>query len=118
MLPAPGQGALAVQCRAEDKATLGMLAALEAPETRAAVTAERQFLQELGGGCAVPVGAYADVRAPCGMVHLTGMAASLDGRRILRVSGAGENPAALGKRLAQQALAQGAHLLINPQAGE
>src|SRR5512134_1037358 len=61
MLPAPGQGALAVQCRAADQTTLGLLAALEDESVRKAVTAERAFLQALGGGCAVPVAAYATV---------------------------------------------------------
>src|SRR5512135_3097868 len=61
MLPAPGQGALAVQCRADDEATLSILSALDDHPTRAAVTAERQFLLGLGGGCAVPVAAYAKV---------------------------------------------------------
>ena len=60
MLPAPGQGALAVQCRADDQATLDLLAALEDESTRKAVTAERAFLSGLGGGCSVPVAAYAE----------------------------------------------------------
>src|SRR5919108_5788245 len=57
MLPAPGQGALAVQCRSTDETTLGLLSALEDESTRRAVTAERAFLSRLGGGCAVPVAA-------------------------------------------------------------
>src|SRR5512145_1171473 len=61
MLPAPGQGALAVQCRADDAATLDLFAALEDEATRKAVTAERAFLSALGGGCSVPVAAYAIV---------------------------------------------------------
>src|SRR5581483_9585692 len=59
MLPAPGQGALAVQCRADDEETLALLSKLEDDSTRNAVTAERAFLQGLGGGCSVPVAAYA-----------------------------------------------------------
>jgi hydroxymethylbilane synthase len=113
MLPAPGQGALAVQCRVGDKATLGLLAALESPSTRAAVTAERQFLLGLGGGCAAPAGAYAGLEAADGMIHLRGMAASGDGGRIVRVSGEGVDPVELGSRLAQQALAQGARQWMN-----
>ena len=61
MLPAPGQGALAVQCRADDQTTLSLLAALEDGSTRKCVTAERAFLSGLGGGCSVPVAAYAEV---------------------------------------------------------
>ena len=62
MLPAPGQGALAVQCRADDKETLAILSKLEDDSTRKAVTAERAFLSGLGGGCAVPVAAHATVK--------------------------------------------------------
>src|SRR5512144_26959 len=61
MLPAPGQGALAVQCRADDQTTINLLAALEDDSTRKAVIAERAFLSGLGGGCSVPVAAYANV---------------------------------------------------------
>jgi len=59
MLPAPGQGALAIQCRADDSSTLEILATLADDSTRKCVSAERAFLQGLGGGCAVPVAAHA-----------------------------------------------------------
>ena len=59
MLPAPGQGALAVQCRADDHETLELLAAIHDPLTAAAVSAERAFLSGLGGGCSLPVAAFA-----------------------------------------------------------
>jgi hydroxymethylbilane synthase len=108
MLPAPGQGALAVQCRADDAETLSLLSALEDAPTRAAVTAERQFLLGLGGGCAVPVAAYADVRHETLDISLTGLVASLDGKKIIKVSGNGKQPIDLGKQLAQEALEQGA----------
>src|SRR5512133_972092 len=80
MLPAPGQGALAVQCRADDQTTLSLLAALEDESTRKAVTAERAFLSGLGGGCAVPVAAYAQVigsQSP--VIKLEGLVISEDG---------------------------------------
>ena len=108
MLPAPGQGALAVQCRADDEETLSLLSALEDISTRAAVTAERQFLLGLGGGCAVPVASYADVRHKALDISLTGLVASIDGRQTIKVTGDGTNPFALGKKLAQEAIAQGA----------
>jgi hydroxymethylbilane synthase len=108
MLPAPGQGALAVQCRADDAATRELLAAIDDPASRAAVTVERAFLDALGGGCSAPVAAY----ARCGMQNaecrMTGLVASLDGRHVIRVSGIGSDPVVLGRQLAQQALAQGA----------
>lgn len=107
MLPAPGQGALAVQCRADDEATLGLLAAIEDPATRAAVTAERAFLSALGGGCAVPVAAYAEPLSD-GRLRLTGFVGATDGSAHWRGTLEGEDPAPLGAALAQQALAEGA----------
>jgi hydroxymethylbilane synthase len=106
MLPAPGQGALAVQCRTDDSSTLGLLAALEDESTRKCVTAERAFLQGLGGGCAVPVAAYASAQSS--LVRLRGMVISEDGKRIFRVLGQGQQPFELGKRLAAHACARGA----------
>jgi hydroxymethylbilane synthase len=112
MLPAPGQGAIAVQCRADDSAMLELLTAIDDADTRAAVTAERAFLNALGGGCSAPVAAYA-VRASGGSpLHLTGLIASADGRRVIRVAGEGSDPNILGAHLAQQALWQGAGELL------
>jgi len=108
MLPAPGQGALAVQCRADDEETLSILSVLEDAPTRAAVTAERQFLLGLGGGCAVPVAAYGDVSHETLDISLTGLVASLDGKKIIKVAGSGNEPIDLGKQLSQKALEQGA----------
>jgi hydroxymethylbilane synthase len=120
MLPAPGQGALAVQCRANDAPLRQLLSAIDEPGVRRAVTAERAFLTRLGGGCSTPVAAYAtsaasptlahwnDTGKRGGRLHLTGLVASADGRRIIRVLGEGDDPLRLGSDLAQQALAQGA----------
>jgi hydroxymethylbilane synthase len=120
MLPAPGQGALAVQCRAGEAQTLGLLAALEDPAARAAVTAERAFLKGLGGGCSLPVAAYAQPSAGAQPGdqgwHLRGRVLSPDGRRMIQVEGDGPDPGALGERLAQSALAQGAAQLFVSQA--
>jgi hydroxymethylbilane synthase len=110
MLPAPGQGALAVQCRAEDAEVLKILAGIEDPATRTAVQAERAFLEGLGGGCSLPVAAYA--RSEAGRLHLDGLVASLDGKRLIRLAGQGDDPISLGKSLARQALAQGAGDLL------
>jgi hydroxymethylbilane synthase len=109
MLPAPGQGALAVQCRAADEETLALLAALEHETTRRAVTAERGFLSGLGGGCALPVAAYAGVFDNSGsQIQLSGLVASPGGEKIIKVSGRSEDAAALGRMLASAAIAQGA----------
>ena len=104
MLPAPAQGALAVQCRADDEATLALLRPIHHPPTWAAVTAERAFLEGLGGGCSAPVAAYAESNGT--VLRLRGLVASLDGQRVVRVVGEGspEAPGALGHRLAQEAL--------------
>lgn len=117
MLPAPGQGALAVQCRAADQATLALLAAIDDAAVRAAVTAERAFLHGLGGGCSAPVAAYAQVQEKTDKLHLEALVASADGQQIIRVTG--EAPAInvltaslLGERLATQALQQGAANLV------
>ena len=112
MLPAPGQGALAVQCRADDEEILSLLSVLEDASTRAAVTAERQFLLGLGGGCAVPVAAYADVSRDTLDISLTGLVASTDGKQIIKVAGSGNEPINLGKQLAQEAIAQGANEIL------
>lgn len=114
MLPAPGQGALAVQCRASDRATLDLLAPLEDEPTRKAVNSERAFLSGLGGGCAIPVAAYAaSPEAAASMIHLDGLVISTDGRQAVKVSGSGAESVALGRKLARQALAQGAGAILN-----
>jgi hydroxymethylbilane synthase len=109
MLPAPGQGALAVQCRSDDRQTLSLLEAIDDASSRAAVAAERQFLTHLGGGCAVPVGAFGRLEGKDDhTLKLDGMVASLDGSRIIRVSGTDAHPVKLGRRLAEKALSEGA----------
>ncbi len=78
MLPAPGQGALAVQCRTEDTETLALLAAIHDPLTAAAIGAERAFLSSLGGGCSLPIAAFAEKND--GTIILTGAVLSADGQ--------------------------------------
>jgi hydroxymethylbilane synthase len=113
MLPAPGQGALAVQCRTDDQDTLDLLATLEDKVTRLAVTAERAFLNGLGGGCAVPVAAYASVMdAVLLQINLTGLVISEDGQQAIKVAGAGADPSKLGQDLARRALEQGADQIL------
>ena len=112
MLPAPGQGALAVQCRADDQTTLNLLAALDDGSTRKAVTAERAFLSGLGGGCSVPVAAYAVIGGQSSVISLTGLVISLDGKQIVKVIGQGTDALELGKRLANEAVAQGASEIL------
>ncbi len=110
MLPAPGQGALAVQCRADDEPTLGLLAAIHNAKVAEAVRAERAFLASLGGGCSIPVGAYATVSGRA--IHLSGLVAAVDGSRIILVEGRGTSALELGASLAETAKSQGALELI------
>ncbi|NOX62471.1 MAG: hydroxymethylbilane synthase [Chloroflexi bacterium] len=110
MLPAPGQGALAVQCRGDDERTRRILQAIHQPEVEAAVVAERAFMHALGAGCSTPVAAYAP--PPNREIHLTALVAAVDGGAVVRVEGSGSDAEALGRRMAQQALEQGAKELL------
>jgi hydroxymethylbilane synthase len=114
VLPAPGQGALAVQCRGDDARVLELLRAIDDAEARATTTAERVFLRELGGGCAAPVAAHATPNGS--VVRLTGLVASPDGREVVRVEGEGE-PVEVGERLAREALAHGADRILEAIRG-
>ena len=113
-VPAPGQGALAVQCRADDAETLELLAAVEDSAARAATTAERTFLRALGAGCTAPVAAYGTSSGEG--VQLEGLVASPDGRDIVRVSGRGE-PEEVGERLARDARHAGADAILEAIRG-
>jgi hydroxymethylbilane synthase len=99
LLPQVAQGALAVECRAEDDATLALLRAIEEPTVRRGVDAERAFLAQLGGGCDVPVGALATIDGDA--VELTVMLASLDGRIALRATARAADPADAGRDAAR-----------------
>jgi hydroxymethylbilane synthase len=112
MLPQVAQGALAVECRADDAATRAVLAEIDHAPTRLAVEAERAFLAELGGGCDLPVGAYAEI-VDDATISLTGLLASLDGRIVLRSRRSGVDPAAVGREVARYLLdeAGGAEVL-------
>jgi hydroxymethylbilane synthase len=112
MLPAPGQGALAVQARAEDPEVNSYLQTLDHLPTRAAVTAERAFLSGLGGGCSLPIGALGTVTDD--QLNLQALVARPDGQQIIKVSGSApvESAQALGRRLAEEALGQGARALF------
>lgn len=103
VVPQVGQGALAVECRVDDIATRRLLRPIEHRESRVAVDAERAWLREIGSGCDLPVGAHATV-ADDGMITLTAMLGTLDGRVLLRTRGRGDDPSELGSRLARELL--------------
>ena len=112
MLPAVGQGAVAVEVRDGDNEVLELIRPLDHEHTRVCVTAERAFLKTLEGGCQVPIGAHADLAD--GQVKLDGYVGSLDGRtsfrgELTRDSGDAEE---LGRQLAEDLIAQGAADLL------
>ena len=103
MVPQVGQGALAVECRADDHATRQQLAVIDDEDVRDAVEAERAFLAELGSGCSLPVGAHARVveRTYDGRtVAIDGLIASYDGARVCRSSMTHADPRVAGRELA------------------
>lgn len=116
MLPAPGQGALAVECRANEPAIITLLGGLDDPLSRAAVTAERSLLAALEAGCSAPVGAHAEVaEGEQGLeIYLRAVVASVDGTEACRLSATGplEDAQGVGRRLAAALLAEGvAHFM-------
>lgn len=112
-LPAAGQAAIAVECRADDKDVLSMCQAIEDASVRGEITAERAFLNELGGGCSVPVGVLA--RSKNGNIDVTGCVAALDGSKVLRksVSGPIANAQKMGIELAEALLQMGAEEILS-----
>lgn len=117
MLPAVGQGSIAVECRLDDDEMLEVLAAVSDAETEVAVKAERALLRFLEGGCQVPIGAYG--RIENGKLVLDGMIASLDGSRLYRsrIEGKPENAEELGTALGRTLYdAGGAEILAEIRA--
>lgn len=116
MLPAPGQGALAVECLVGRADLIEVLSVLDDARTRAAVTAERAVLNALEAGCAAPVGAYSADRGQD--LFLTAAVVAVDGRRAVRKSTAGTSsaPMDLGRDLAAEMIAEGAGTLIGERA--
>ena len=112
MLPAVGQGALAIECRSDDDQTLSAVAPLEDAATRAAVTAERALLAHLRGGCMAPVGGWG--RIENGVLRLSAVVLSIDGATRLAVDDSSPPDEAnlLGERLAAELIGQGADKLI------
>ena len=112
MLPAPGQGALAVECRSDDLELAAALAALEDTRSRSAVDAERAVLATLEGGCSAPIGALAEVvEGDDGdELWLRAIALSHDGTLSVRMSASGDpaDATGVGTRLAGEMLADGA----------
>jgi len=127
MLPAPAQGALAVECRAGDTELVDLLAKLDDADTRAAVTAERSLLAELEAGCSAPVGAIAEVVESIDEdghvfdeLSLRACVAALDGSDVIRASGIGtpERARELGLSVAAELFDLGARVVMGHEAGQ
>ena len=117
--PAVGQGALAIEIRDGDAELVRAVAPLDHPATHLEVRAERALLRRLGGGCQVPIAAYANSEEA--RLHLRGVVASLDGRRLIRTAAAGSpnDPEGLGEAVAMNLLEQGAsEILLIGRSGD
>ncbi len=111
-LHAVGQGALGIECRADDSEVLSLLKAIEHPETRDRCLAERSFLRSLEGGCQVPIGVNTEISGE--NLTLTGIVASVDGQKLVKdtVTGIANNAEALGTELAEVLRQQGAQEIL------
>jgi hydroxymethylbilane synthase len=110
MVPAPGQGALAIQCRDDDEATLAALIAIDHAPSHAALNTERSLMWRLGGGCALPLGAYAESRDEG--VHLIALVATPEGDRVLRAEGTGAEPEGVAGDVARDLIDLGAEEIL------
>jgi hydroxymethylbilane synthase len=116
LCPAPGQGALAIECRAGDEAMQSVLAPLEDAATRQAITAERRCLAALGGGCLVPIGAYCHRHGD--ELHLRAVVASADGGRLISAERRHSDPLLLGEQTAKELLDRGAGEILGLSQNE
>jgi hydroxymethylbilane synthase len=114
LLPAPGQGAIALECRSDDAAVRTAAAALHHEATARAVSAERAFLAALGGGCNVPLGALAETDGAEGRLRLRAFVGREDGAACLRGERKGTAPGELGHALAEELLSRGAGAFLRP----
>ncbi len=115
MCPAAGQGALGIEIRAGDEAMRAHLAFLDDPAARATTTCERALLNKLGGGCQVPIGAFAESSE--GGLQLTAIVARADGSVILRETQRGNDPIALGELVGETLLQRGADQILEDVYG-
>ncbi|MBD2213665.1 hydroxymethylbilane synthase [Nostoc linckia FACHB-104] len=112
-LHAVGQGALGIECRADDTELISLLKAIEHPQTRDRCLAERAFLRDLEGGCQVPIGVNTEINGD--QLTLTGIVASVDGQKLVKdtVSGEAKNAEQLGTELANLLRQQGAQEILD-----
>ena len=116
MCPAAGQGALGIEIRAGDKATRELVAFLDDADSRATTTCERALLNKLGGGCQVPIGAFAEIRD--GKIFLEAIVAHPDGSQVLRESRQGTDPVRLGEAVGDTLLLRGGDAILEAVYGQ
>ena len=118
-LPAGGQGAVGIECRAEDKAIQALLDPLHHPQSAFCVLAERAMNRRLQGGCQVPIGCYAQLQSSGDRLNLRGLVASVDGQTMLKadIQGAVEDAERLGEMLADKLLSMGAGEILTSVYG-
>jgi hydroxymethylbilane synthase len=115
MCPAAGQGALAIEIRARDAAIAQHIKFLDNKSARVSTTCERALLKKLGGGCQVPIGAFAEIRD--GRLHLQAVVADQDGTTVLRESRDGIDPVLLGEMVGDALLQQGGQAILDQVYG-
>ncbi|HEY4842635.1 MAG TPA: hydroxymethylbilane synthase [Terriglobales bacterium] len=116
MTPAAGQGALGIEIRNGDVATRTLLAFLDDAAARATTTCERALLKKLGGGCQVPIGAFAEMTS--GRIRLHGLVAHPDGAKVLRETREGDDPIRLGEEVGETLLGRGGDVILEEVYGE
>ena len=116
MCPAVGQGALGIEIRSGDAEARTHLEFLNDPAARLATTCERALLNQLGGGCQVPIGAYAEVND--GAIQLTAVVARPDGSKVLRENASGRDPEQLGENVGRRLLERGGDRILQEVYGE
>ena len=115
MTPAAGQGALGIEIRRGDKATRALLAFLDDAAARATTTCERALLSKLGGGCQVPIGAFAEMKD--GHILLNALVAHPDGTIVLRETREGNDPVRLGEEVGETLLSRGGDAILEEVYG-
>jgi hydroxymethylbilane synthase len=116
MTPAAGQGALAIEIRSGDAATRALLKIFDDAAARAATTCERALLTKLGGGCQVPIGAFAEVNGSS--IRLSAVVAHPNGTKVLREIGEGDDPVRVGEEVGEILLRRGADVILEEVYGE
>ena len=116
MTPAAGQGALAIEIRSGDSATRSLLTFLDDAAARATTTCERALLNKLGGGCQVPIGAFAEIEGRG--IRLNGLVADPDGGKVLRETCEGDDPARLGEEVGEILLRRGGDVILEEVYGK